>query len=312
MNSLVGYTGFVGSNIYATAKDEIKAVYNSKNIGEAFGTNPDLLIYSGIRAEKYLANSAPKKDMELITQAEENIKKINPKRLVLISTIDVFKEPIDVNELSGIETDNMQAYGFNRYLLELWVRKEYPDALIVRLSGLFGKNIKKNFIYDFINVVPFMLKKTKFDELLKKDPELGNYYKLQNNGFYRVNATKQDRELLKSKFWDIGFSALNFTDSRSIYQFYNLKNLWNDIQIALDKGITLWHSATEPVSAGELYEYLTGKKFLNELAATPVEYNCKTMWDKLFGGNNGYISSKENVLKDIKEFVYREEQQELI
>ena len=88
MNALVGYTGFVGSNIYETGSFD--QVYNSKNIEDAYGTNPDLLIYAGLRAEKYLANNAPEKDMELIEQAQENIEKINPKKLVLISTIDVF------------------------------------------------------------------------------------------------------------------------------------------------------------------------------------------------------------------------------
>ena len=37
MISLVGYTGFVGSNIYASTGSEIDAVYNSKNIEEAIG-----------------------------------------------------------------------------------------------------------------------------------------------------------------------------------------------------------------------------------------------------------------------------------
>ena len=78
--ALVGYTGFVGSNIYAAGSFD--GAYNSKNIEEAYGTNPDLLIYAGLRAEKYLANNAPEKDMELIKQAEDNITKINPKKLV--------------------------------------------------------------------------------------------------------------------------------------------------------------------------------------------------------------------------------------
>ena len=172
VTALVGYTGFVGSNIYDAG--EFDAVYNSKNIEEAFGTNPDLLIYAGLRAEKYLANNAPEKDMELIVQAEENITKIKPKKLVLISTIDVFKVPKDVDEKSVIDTENLHAYGYNRYQLELWVREQYPDALIIRLPGLFGKNIKKNFIYDFVNVVPFMLKEAKFKELAAKDSELKN------------------------------------------------------------------------------------------------------------------------------------------
>ena len=52
MIALVGYTGFVGSNIYAAGKDAIDCVYNSKNVQEAYGTAPDLLIYAGMRAEK--------------------------------------------------------------------------------------------------------------------------------------------------------------------------------------------------------------------------------------------------------------------
>lgn len=303
MVAMVGYTGFVGSNIYASAGDKIDAVYNSKNIEKAFGTKPDLLIYAGLRAEKYLANIAPEKDMELILQAEDNISKINPKRLVLISTIDVFKVPKNVDENSEIDTENLHAYGYNRYQLELWVRKQYPDALIIRLPGLFGRNIKKNFIYDFINVIPFMLKTEKFEELSERDPELKKYYELQENGFYKVHVEDEDRALLKEKFRNLGFSALNFTDSRSKYQFYNLGRLWTDIQTALDAGITMWHPATEPVSAGEVYEYLTGESFVNELGGNPADYDYKTVVDTLYSGKDGYICGRAEILKEIKEFV---------
>lgn len=299
--ALVGYTGFVGSNIYAAGKFD--GVYNSKNIEEAYGTEPDLLIYAGLRAEKYLANNAPEKDMDLIIEAESNIVKINPKKLVLISTIDVFKTPNGVDENSSVDTENLHAYGYNRYQLELWVRERYPDALIIRLPGLFGKNIKKNFIYDYMNLIPFMLKKEKFIELSEKDSDLVNYYKLQDNGFYKVDVSEDDRDLLKNKFRMLGFSALNFTDSRSVYQFYNLGRLWNDIQIALENEIRIWHPATEPVSAGEVYEFLTGKRFNNELGGTPAYYDYRTIHEDVFAGKNGYISDKEEILKEIKNFV---------
>lgn len=302
MKALVGYTGFVGSNIYSSGKFD--AVYNSKNIKEAYDTNPDLLIYAGLRAEKYLANSAPEKDMELIFQAEKNIKRINPKKLVLISTIDVFKEPNNVDENTIIDTKGLYAYGYNRYQLERWAKKNYSDALIIRLPGLFGNNIKKNFIYDCINIIPFMLKETKFNELSIMAPELGNYYKLQPNGFYKVNElSNEEKVVLKAKFRKLGFSALNFTDSRSKYQFYNLRRLWNDIQAALKNEIRLWHPATEPVSAGELYKYLTGEKFDNKLSETPANYDYKTVYASIFGGSNGYICNKETVLKEIREFL---------
>lgn len=302
MKALVGYTGFVGSNLYAAG--DFDAVYNSKNIEEAFGTEPDLLVYAGLRAEKYLANNAPEKDMELIYQAEENISKINPKKLVLVSTIDVFKVPNGVDEMTKIDTVELHPYGYDRYQLEVWVRENYPDALIIRLPGLFGKNIKKNFIYDYINVIPFMLKEEKMEELCEKDAELKKYYNHQDNGFYKLaDITDEERSLLKEKFKKLGFSALNFTDSRAKYQFYNLRRLWSDIQIALDNNIKLWHPATEPVSASELYEYLSGEKFINELNGTLADYNYKTIYDNVFKGNNGYIADKNQVLKEIEAFV---------
>lgn len=301
MNTLVGYTGFVGSNIYA--KGIFDAVYRSADIKDAYGTEPDLLIYAGLRAEKYLANHAPERDMEQILRAEENIEKINPKKLVLISTIDVFKEPKGVDETSPIETKGLHAYGYNRYQLELWVREKYPNALIIRLPGLFGINIKKNFIYDLIHIIPFMLKAEKFEELAGRDAELKKYYRLQDNGFYKVEVSDENREELKSRFKKLGFSALHFTDSRSRYQFYNLGHLWRDIQTALDAGIALWHPATEPVSAGEVYEYVTGEKFVNELDGEPADYDYRTMYAELFGGENQYISPKGCVLEEIKEFI---------
>lgn len=304
MIALVGYTGFVGSNIHASAIDEIDALYNSKNIADAYDTGPDLLIYAGIRAEKYLANIAPQKDMRIIRQAEENIKRIKPKKLVLISTIDVFKEPKDVDEDSKIDTEGLHAYGANRYQLELWAREAHPDALIVRLPSLFGKNIKKNFIYDYINVIPFMLKKQMMDKFLMQDPELRGYYIPLDNGFYRVKTlTNRERDILKAKFIDIGFSALNFTDSRSRYQFYDLKRLWSDIQTCIKNEIKIWHPATEPVAAGELYQFLTGGPFINELSGTPADYDYKTKYGALFGSSSKYICSKIEVMESIRKFI---------
>lgn len=302
MTSLVGYTGFVGSNLYEA--DRFDAIYNSKNIREAYGTKPDLLIYAGLRAEKYLANQAPEKDMEQIRQAEENIAQIQPKRIVLISTIDVFKVPDKVDEYTVIDTEKLHPYGYNRYQLEIWVRERYQDVLIVRLPGLYGKNIKKNFIYDYINRIPFMLNSTKMDELADADAELRAYYDFQENGFYKIKTLHEaERKKLKEKFKRVGFSAINFTDSRSIYQFYNLKRLWKDIRTALNLELKLWHPATEPVSAAELYEYLSGEKFVNEFMKEPVKYDYRTVYDGPFGGSGGYIETKDEVLNAIREFV---------
>lgn len=302
MNILVGYTGFVGSNIYAHG--DFQGAFNSKNISEAYGLAPELLVYAGLRAEKFLANSAPEKDMQLILQAEDNIARIAPKKLVLISTIDVFPSPKGVDETTPIDPAGMQAYGYDRLMLERWVRENYPDALIIRLPGLFGKNIKKNFIFDYIRRIPSMLRPEKLDELSRMQPEIAGFYTLEANGFYKCRALTADEERgLKAMLKETGFSALNFTDSRSVYQFYPLSRLWGDICTALSAGLTLFHPATEPVSAGELYEYLSGEPFVNELGGTPADYDYRTVHSALFGRSDGYICGKKQVMREIKQFV---------
>ena len=305
MYSIVGYTGFVGSNIYVS--DVFEGTYNSKNIKQAYGTRPELLIYAGVPAEKYLANVSPDKDMQQIKDAQKNIVMIDPQKLVLISTIDVINNPVDVDERVLVESEALHPYGYNRFLLEEFVREHYPNALIVRLPGLYGKNIKKNFIYDIINLIPNMLRKEKMSELEKTCPALSLYYEYKGDGFFKVkNLDKEEKNNLKKIFEQLDFSAINFTDSRNVYQFYNLNRLWKDISKALDADIKLLHLATEPVSAKELYQYLTGEIFENEVTYKPVKYNYKTIYDKLFGGDGGYICKKQEVLSDIRDFVFEE------
>lgn len=302
LTQLVGYTGFVGSNI--NKKNKFDGLYNSQNVKEAYGITPDLLVYSGVPAQKFLANKEPEKDFAIIENAIENIKNINPKEIVLISTIDVYKNPINVDENTKIETENLQPYGYNRYFLEKWVRENIENHLIVHLPGLYGENIKKNFIYDLINIIPSMLKEEKYQELLDKDNLIKEYYNKQENGFYKVKTLENsDKELLKKYFNKIGFSALNFTDSRGKFQFYNLGYLWEHIEIARKNNLKILNLATEPVLISEIYEYIKNEKFVNEITDNIPNYDFKTKYDDLFGGKNGYIFDKKFILEDIKKFV---------
>lgn len=302
---LVGYTGFVGSNL--RSQYNFDGLYNSKNIKEAYGKNPDLLIYSGVPAQKFLANKNPEEDFEVIKNAIENIKKINPKKIVLISTIDIYKKPIDVFEDTEVIPEDLEAYGKNRYYLENWVKDNFNDYLIVHLPGLYGKNIKKNFIYDLIKIIPSMLKEEKFLELVKKDNLIENYYEKEDNGFYKCKElNSEEKNMLINYFYNIGFSALNFTDSRGIYQFYNLSYLWEHIQIALKNNIKVLNLATEPITISELYSYIMNKPFVNEISQNIAHYDFKTKYESVFDSKDGYIFDKKFVLDDIKIFVEKE------
>ena len=45
--------------------------------------------------------------------------------------------------------------------------------------------MKKNFIYDFLHVIPSMLKGDTFEELAAQAALLREYYQPQENGFYQ-------------------------------------------------------------------------------------------------------------------------------
>lgn len=308
-DAIVGYTGFVGSNI--ASSHQFTNGYHSTDITDAYGTEPDLLVYAGMPAEMFLANHYPEKDAALVENAIENIRKINPKTVVLISTIAVYDDAFHADEDTVIDESKLSVYGKDRLQLEKHVSTEFDHHLIVRLPALFGKGIKKNFIYDLIHVIPAMLTDQKFQELSEKDDLIRNYYVHQDNGFWKCRELSRDEEsLLKEYFQKIGFSALNFTDSRSVYQYYNLAYLWDHICKALGLGIPLLNTATEPLSCTELYRSLYGKEFNNELTGKkPFNYDYRTKYDKEFGGHDGYIFDKETVKEDLIQFIQSESNQ---
>lgn len=304
MKALIGYTGFVGSNLCEQASFDAK--YNSKNIKDSYEKNFHLVIYAGVRAEKYLANQQPDLDWKYIEAAIENIKKLKAERFVLISTIDVYKKPLGADEKTQIDEELLQPYGLHRRLLEKWVEECVPNSLIVRLPALYGKNLKKNFIFDMTNLIPTMLKDEKFQELLlESELNLEAYYTRQTNGFYKLNQlSDQQRKTLKIHFKNNKFNALAFTDSRNEYQFYNLKYLWKHIETALANGIKLLNITIEPVAAAEVYAFINRKPFEIIISGQePVRYDLRTIHAGVFGGKNGYIFDKQFVLEDIKRFI---------
>ncbi len=299
--AIVGHTGFVGSNLASLHRFDY--CFNSGNICEAYDLRPDLLVYAGLRAEMFLANRDPLADLESVRRAAENIRRIAPYRVVLISTVAVYGNTFKRTEDTVMELGGLPAYGLDRYFLECYVQDNFKDSLIVRLPAIFGRNLKKNFLYDFIHIIPKMLKPEKYEKLSHR-PLIRDAYVLQDNGFYVCrDLGTEERKALKQAFLEDGFTAVNFTDSRSRYQFYNLAHLWEHITIALENGIRKINLVTEPVETGELYRYLTGHEFCNYLPAVPYDYDLRTVYDGLFGGHDGYIYDKGHMLAEIRDYV---------
>jgi len=147
-SALIGYTGFVGSNLLR--QRSFDACFNSANIDQIAGRGFDLVVCCGARAEKWKANAEPARDLDEIERLTRALEQVNASKVVLISTVDVFLNPVDVDEESPTPTVGLSPYGHHRRRLEQIVAGRF-DALIVRLVGLYGRGLKKNVIYDFLN-----------------------------------------------------------------------------------------------------------------------------------------------------------------
>lgn len=300
---LVGSTGFVGSNLLQA--HDFDGCYHSSNIKDAYGVKPELLVYAGVPSEMFTANQNPAQDAARIEQAKENIEQIEPEMVVLISTVAVYDDTKLVNENSKTDITKMPAYGRNRYELECWVEENYSKHLIVRLPAIYGAHLKKNFIYDYIHRIPALLKYDKFLELSSKEPLLLDCYIDRGDGFYscKEELSKSEEQSLKNAFIKLGFTALNFTDSRSVYQFYPLRRLWSDIMLAKAHGVQKLNLVTPPVSVADVYKMLEGREFYNELSRDPYDYDIRTVHSNFFFRDDGYIMNLEEELEEIKRFV---------
>lgn len=147
--ALIGYTGFVGSTLCGqTSFDDC---YNSSNIEQIVGKTFDLLICAGAPAAKWKANQNAEQDLLNIQRLITCLQTVQAHRFVLISTVDVYPVPSFVNESSTISAVQAEPYGKHRYYLEEVLRQIFPLSSIVRLPGLFGKGLKKNFIFDLLH-----------------------------------------------------------------------------------------------------------------------------------------------------------------
>jgi hypothetical protein len=250
-DALIGHTGFVGGTLLRQRPfDEL---YNSKNVEQIAGRSFGLLAVSAMPAAKWIANRDPAGDRAVLDRLAGCLRQTKADRVVIMSTVDVYPNPIGVDEDSPIDPAAQQTYGRNRLLLEKIAAEHFPRVLVVRLPGLFGEGLKKNAVYDL----------------------------LHNNDVHKIHAG-------------------------GVFQFYNLDHLWRDVQTANDAELPLVNFATEPVSVRDVARAAFGLDFTIDTGQPPARYDMRTKHATLFGGRDGYLSSREQVLADLKAFVERE------
>ena len=250
-NALIGFSGFVGSTLLKQA--HFSALFRSTNIHEIENREFDVVVCAGAPAQKWIANRDPADDRKKIESLINHLRTIKCKTFILISTVDVFKNPIGVDESTVVEEADLHPYGLHRRQLEQFVEQYFPHHLIVRLPGLVGPGLRKNVIFDFLN----------------------------NNNLHAI-------------------------ESRGVFQFYPMINLWYDIQRALEAGLSLVHLTAEPISVADASLQGFGRPFMQTLENPPARYDMQTRHAQIFGSLGQYQYSARETIQAIRAYAQSE------
>lgn len=149
MRGLIGHTGYVGTSLKRQAPFE--RCFASKDIATIEGGEFDLLVCSAAPAMKWVAERDPAADLANLEKIAGHLGKVRAKRVVLISTVDVFADSAGCDEGSEPGGDGLGAYGRNRLWLEQCLTERFDNVLVARLVGLVGPGLRKNAVFDLHN-----------------------------------------------------------------------------------------------------------------------------------------------------------------
>ncbi|MDH6332315.1 hypothetical protein M2299_003169 [Stenotrophomonas sp. 1278] len=148
-HALIGHTGFVGSTLKRQTRFE--HLFNRSNIADVAAQAYDTVVCSAAPAQKWIANREPEADWKNVQALIKALDSIVCDHFVLISTVDVFANPTDVDESTPVATNGLHPYGLHRRRLEEFVESRFRSRMIVRLPGLVGPGLRKNVIFDLHN-----------------------------------------------------------------------------------------------------------------------------------------------------------------
>jgi hypothetical protein len=114
-------------------------------------------------------------------------------------------------------------------------------------------------------------------------------------------------ELRKNVIFDfLNDNNLHAIDSRGVFQFYPMVNLWYDIQTALDAGLKLVHFTAEPISVADVSAQGFGKPFEQAQVNNPGRYDMRTRHAHLFGGSGHYQYSRRETIQAVRSYAQSE------
>lgn len=183
---IIGYTGLIGQTLIEN--NNFDYLINSSNLNLIVNKEIDFIICAAPSAVKWKINIDDSEDLINIKNITSILSTIRCKKIILCSTVDVYGSDVNLgyNESNIPSKDSNHNYGRNRIIFEDNLKEIFKEKLtIFRLSGLFGKFLKKNILFDI---------KTNNTEVLSKINLESSFqwYDLSNLSFDIKNNLNKD------------------------------------------------------------------------------------------------------------------------
>lgn len=146
MIGIIGSNGFVGSSVLRALKSDDIVLIDRSNIDLCSSYDYSTLFICAGEPRKWFVNSNIKVATKTMVELYSIISRFRARKVIYFSSIDVYNVDFTVNDGYSIEP-----YGVTKLVLEELITKIFENCVIVRLGALFGKGLKKNFLFDLLN-----------------------------------------------------------------------------------------------------------------------------------------------------------------
>lgn len=99
---------------------------------------------------------------------------------------------------------------------------------------------------------------------------------------------------------------LHAVDSRGVFQFYPMVNLWQDIRTALREKLRLVHLTAEPISVADVSLLGFGRLFRQVLSNEPARYDMRTRHASIFASDGRHQYSARETIQAIRTYAQSE------
>jgi len=173
--------------------------------------------------------------------------------------------------------------------------------VLISTVDVFGdaNGVDENTQVDPQNLHPYGLNRYRLESFVRDN--FDDYLILRLPGLVGPN-------LKKNVVYDfLNNNNIDAIDSRGVFQFYPMVNLWSDIKVALNANLRLVHLTSEPISVKEVAQEAFNMTFDNKVLSQPANYDFQTLYGDVYSSHKKYQYAKKEVLLAIRAYAQSEQ-----